>query len=196
FATEQDYQDDLAAMPGAIEELAGYRGRLGSSAAVLGDFFERLWHTAVHLNMLANYSALPVTVDQSDQAARERAGRYQALAARFEAATSFLAPELLDIGAQRLTELIGADPRLAHMGRYVEQLEKRRPHVGSVEVESLLSAARDPLSATEKAYNSLANGEIPFAPVTHGGATYEVARSTYPKLRMDDDRELRRKAFE
>jgi len=196
YATDKEFLDDFAAMPGALEELIGYRGRLASSSAVLGDFFEHYWATAIRLNRLANYSSLPVTVDQADQAARERAGRFQALIAQFEAATAFVAPELLDIGNMRLNELIGADPRLAHLGRYVEQLEKRRPHIRSSEVESVLSAVKDPLSSIEKAYNSLTNGEIPFATITHAGALYEVARSTYPKLRMANDRELRRKAHE
>jgi oligoendopeptidase F len=196
YPTEQDFLTDLAAMPAAIEELTGYRGRLGTSSAVLGDFFTHYWDTAVHMNRLGNYASLPVTVDQGDQGARERAGGHQALAARFDAATAFVAPELLDIGKARLDEMIASDPRLAHLGRFVEQLEKRRAHVRSGEVEGLLSAVKDPLSALEKAYNSLTNGEIPFADVTHGGERHEVARSTYPKLRMADDRDLRRKAYE
>lgn len=196
YATDKEFRDDLAAMPGAIAELTSYRDRLGTSSTVLGDFFQHYWDAAIHLNRLGNYSSLPVTVDQADQAARERAGRFQALTAQFDAATAFVAPELLDIGNTRLNELIGSDPRLAHLGRYVEQLEKRRPHVRSGEVESVLSAAQDPLNASEKAYNSLANGEIPFATITHAGQQHEVARSTYPKLRMADDRELRRKAYE
>ncbi|HLU82271.1 MAG TPA: M3 family oligoendopeptidase, partial [Trueperaceae bacterium] len=196
YATDQAYLDDLAAVPLAIDELSGYRGRLGSSATVLGDFFGRLWDTSLRLRRLANYSGLPVTVDQTDQAARQRAGRFQALAAQFEAATAFVAPELLDLGGARLNQLIASDARLSHLGRYVEQLEKRRPHIRSGEIESLLSATSDPLSAIEKAYNSLTNGEIPFAAVTHAGAEHEVARSTYPRLRMAADRELRRKAYE
>jgi oligoendopeptidase F len=196
YATEGEFLADSASVPAAIEELAGYRGRLGSSSSVLGDFFERYWATTIRMDRLGNYARLPVTVDQGDQHARERAGAHQALAARFEAATAFVAPELLDIGTAKLAGMIGADPRLAHMGRFVEQLEKRRPHVRSGEVEGILSAAKDPVSALEKAYNSLANGEMAFATITHAGQGYEVARSTYPKLRMSDDRELRRKAYE
>jgi len=196
FATDKDYLVELAAVPAAIEDLGGFRGRLGTSATLLGDFFEQLWDTSVRLRKLANYSSLPVTVDQTDQAARARAGRFQALAAQYDAATAYVAPELLELGQARLTELIGADPRLTHLHRYIELLEKRRPHVRSGEVESVLSAANDPLSAGERAYNSLTNGEIPFTTVMHAGAEHEVARSTYPKLRMAADRELRRKAYE
>src|SRR5690606_13304083 len=191
FATDKDYLVELAAVPAAIEDLGGFRGRLGTSATLLGDFFEQLWDTSVRLRKLANYSSLPVTVDQTDQAARARAGRFQALAAQYDAATAYVAPELLELGQARLTELIGADPRLTHLHRYIELLEKRRPHVRSGEVESVLSAANDPLSAGERAYNSLTNGEIPFTTVMHAGAEHEVARSTYPKLRMAADRELR-----
>ena len=196
YPDDRAYQDDMVVLISDIDALAAFRGTLGADATTLGDFFERYWDASVRLRRLSNYSGLPVTVDQGDQAARERLGRFQALASRFASSTAFVVPELLAVGTATLTTYIAADQRLAHLGRYLEQLEARGPYVRSDEVEGVISALGDPLSAIERAYNSLANGEIPFAPVTHDGVRHQVARSTYPKLRMASDRELRRKAYE
>ena len=196
YPDDAAYHEDFAALGADIDALAAFRGTLGNDASTLADFFERYWDASVRLRRLGNYSSLPVTVDQGDQAARERLGRFQALASRFARTTAFVVPELLEVGNATLERFIVADPRIGRLGRFLEQLETRRPHVRSDEVEAVVSAVGDPLSAIERAYNSLANGEIPFAPVVHDGVTHQVARSTYPKLRMASDRELRRKAYE
>lgn len=177
------------------DELTAYEGRLGDSGKVLGDFMDLYWGLVAKLQRLRNYAALPVTVDQSDQTARQRAGEFQSLQGRFSRASAYISPELLALGRQRLAELASQDDRLAKLERYFDRLELQRPHVRSVEVEELLGGLGEPFGAIERAYNSLANGEIPFAPVSHDGDRFEVARSTYPKLRMSNDRELRRKAF-
>jgi len=196
YASEAAFEADLASAEGDLAGLTAFKGRLGESAATLGDFFEAYWPVTTKLQKLRIYATMPLAVDQTDQDARAKAGRFQTLAARFGTELAFAQPELLALGKERLAEYQSADPRLHDLTRYFERLEASRPHVRSAEVEDVIGRTADPFSAFERAYNSLANGELPFAPVEHGGQTYEVARSTYPALRMSDDRELREKAYD
>jgi oligoendopeptidase F len=196
YSNEQDYLEDYAAAEQDIEKLESYRGRLGEGAGTLADFMDEYWNLLAKLQKLQLYASLPVSVDQGDQQARSRAGHFQSLAMRWSTATAFMQPELLALGGEKISGFIEREKRLEHLRRYFEKLEANRSHVRSQEVEDVLGRLQDPLGAAERAYNSLANGEIPFEPVRlEDGGELEVARSSYPRLRMSTNREVRRKAF-
>ena len=197
YATETAFEADLTAVTGALDALAGYQGRLGEAAATLADFFDLYWATVADLQKLRMYATMPVAVDQGDQEARARAGRFQALASKAASILAFVSPELLGLGAQAVHDFMATEPRLAYLQRYFERLEKSRPHVRSLEVEQVLGQASDALGAAGRAYNSLTNNELPFVKVADSaGNQHEVARSTFGALSISPDRALRERAFE
>ncbi len=196
YETEAAFEADLASADQDLTRLTGFEGRLGEGATVVADFFDAYWPTLEKLQRLRIYATMPLAVDQNDQEGRARAGRFQALAARFSTDLAFVQPELLALGSERLAGFQAQEPRLGDLKRYFERLEEGRPHVRSAEVEDVIGRAADPASAFERAYNSLANGELPFKAVEHDGQTYEVARSTYPSLIASPDRALREKAYD
>ena len=76
YATEAEFQADFQALSGSLDQLAAFQGRLGESAATLADFFDLYWATLGTIQKLGIYSNMPVAVDQGDQEARARAGRF------------------------------------------------------------------------------------------------------------------------
>ncbi|MFA5595224.1 MAG: oligoendopeptidase F [Trueperaceae bacterium] len=195
YASEAAYQADFDALGESLEALSAYQGRLGESAATLADFFALYWQAVATLQKLGIYANMPVAVDQGDQEARARAGRFQALGNRAASTLAFMRPELLELGTAKVSEFMAAEPRLAYLERYFQRLETSRPHVRSLEVEQVLSLAGDALGAAGRAYNSLTNSELPFKTVADAsGKEFEVARSTYGALVISPDRELRQRA--
>lgn len=196
YPDDAAFDTDFASAENALEQLTSYRGRLGEGAATLAAFMDAYWPLLAKLQHLRVYAALPVSADQGDQTARARLGRFQSLAARFAAGTAFLQPELLAIGRDRLDAYMVDAPRLAYLKRYFDRLEENSEYVRTPEIEDVLGRLGDPFGAFERTYDSLTNGELPFAPVEDDdGNVLEVARSTYPALRMSTDRDLRRKAY-
>jgi len=196
YPDDAAFDADYARAEQMLEQATAYRGRLGDDAATLATFMDAYWPLLAKIQHLRVYAALPVSADQGDQAARARLGRFQSLASRFTAGTAFLQPELLAVGRARLDAFMAEEPRLAYLERYFDRLEENRDYVRSPEVEDVLGRLSDPFGAFERAYDSLTNGELPFAPVEdEHGNVFEVARSTYPALRMSTDRDLRRKAY-
>ena len=196
YPDDAAFDADYARAEQMLEQVTAYRGRLGDDAATLAAFMDAYWPLLAKIQHLRVYAALPVSADQGDQAARARLGRFQSLATRFTAGTAFLQPELLAVGRARLDAFMAEEPRLAYLERYFDRLEENRDYVRSPEVEDVLGRLSDPFGAFERAYDSLTNGELPFAPVEdEHGNVFEVARSTYPALRMSTDRDLRRKAY-
>ena len=145
YSTEAEYQTDFQALSGSLDQLAAFQGRLGESAATLADFFDLYWATLGTIQKLGIYSNMPVAVDQGDQEARARAGRFQALANKASSTMAFVRPELLGMGAETVAAFMASEPRLAYLTRFFERLEASRPHVRSLEVEQVLSQAGDAL---------------------------------------------------
>ncbi len=196
YENDAGFDTDVAAAEAEIGRLAAFQGQFSNSAGTLADFFDAYWPLITTLQKLRIYSTLPLNADQGDQEARAKAGLFQTLVSRFSTQLAFVEPELLALGSDRLQAFLASEPRLQHLERYFERLEAERPHVRSLEVEEVLGRLSDPFSAVERAYNSLANGELPFKPVEHGGVEHVVERSTYPALRMSTDRELRELAYD
>lgn len=195
YPSEDAYRTDLERFETEADTLAGYAGRLGESAANLAEFLELYFGFLATAQRLRNYAALPVNVDQHDQEARRKAGEFQSLAARVNQKLAFVRPELLAIGAEEVEAFMREEPGLARLGRYFERLESLRPYVRSTEVEALLSGLSDPFGAVDRAYNSLANGDIRFEPVRVDGEEYVVERSTYPALKGSRERAVREAAY-
>lgn len=196
YPSEEAYWADLELSSAESEKLAGYRGRLGESASTLAEFMELYFAYQAKLQRLRNYAVLPVNVDQHDQEARRKAGEFAAVAARAAQRLAFVAPELLALGSDEVEGFMRDEPSLGYLRRYFQRLEAQRPHFRSEEVEELLSGLTDAFGATERAYNSLANGEITFEPARVGGQEYVVERSTYPALKGSRDRAVRQAAYD
>lgn len=194
YPDDAAFDTDLEAAERDLDAVAAYRERM-NDAVVLADVMDRYWALLAKVQRLRLYAALPVDADQGDQEGRARLGRFQAFAGRFGADTAFLEPEVLALGRDKINAFLSKEPRLAYLGRWFDLLEANRNHVRSAELENVLGGLADPFGALARAYNSLANGEISFDPVTDAdGRSHEVARSTYPALRMSADRELREAA--
>ncbi|HWG84684.1 MAG TPA: M3 family oligoendopeptidase [Deinococcales bacterium] len=195
YPTETAWEQELEAVAAELPNLTAHQGHLGEPGE-LADFLTAADALQVRLWRLGAYAYLPVSVDQADQAARARSGRFQALFGRYNAALSFRDPELLALGSERLAGLAGEDERLALYGRLFRRLEDRRAHVRSSEVEGVLGLVAEPLGAAQSPYGSLTNADMRFSPVPHGGGEREVAQSSIDALVSDPDRDVRRAAFQ
>jgi oligoendopeptidase F len=196
FPSEEAYLEEFDKAAAEIEFLTQQRGQLDKDGATLFSFLERYWAAGAQLRRLRLYAQMPVSADSTDQAARQRAGRFGSLAARWSAATAFVEPEILALGKERLAELTAGEPRLEVYARYFSRLEAQRSHVRSFEVEEVLGGLGEPFSGASQAYGSLVNSDMRFQGVRlPGGEEADLAPSTLPRLISHPDRDVRRQAF-
>ena len=190
---EQALQTVLSWLP----DLAEFKGHLGDSPEMLADWFDANERAHRLMAKLIVYTNMEYSCDVGDQEAAARSDRTRSTAARLAAASSFAAPEMLQIGLPKLREWVKTSPRLAHLGHYFDRLEKLRSRIRSAEVEEILSQVSDPLATALSVHGVLANTDLKFAPaVGSDGELHEVAQGTISALLTSPDRELRRTAFE
>jgi oligoendopeptidase F len=179
-----------------LPDLAEFKGHLGHSPGMLADWFDAAESAQRLMGKVTVYATMSYSVDASDQAAAARADRARTTYAQLGAAMSFAIPEMISIGFPKLREWVSSSPRLAHLGHFVDRLEKVQRHVRSPEVEELLTQASDPLATALSVHAVLANTDLRFAPAVGADGAEEVAQGTIGALLTSPDRDLRRTAFE
>jgi oligoendopeptidase F len=197
FATDEEWEAALEAIVADIPSLKELEGKLADGPAATiralvarDDLQRRLGHVAV-------YAGIGWAVETTNQDAIARYGRVQAVEARLDAAASFIEPELLALGRERLLEWSEADVGLAPYGHYLDDLFRRGEHVRSAEVEEVLGLLADAHQGPFSVYSGLVDSDLDFRPATGAsGETAEVTQGSVEALLASPDRALRRSAWE
>lgn len=180
-----------------IPALSGFKGKLLKGPATLGNFLDLFERTLRLASRVMIYGMLGSAVDTTDQDAQARAGQGQSVFVRLNAATSFVNPELMDIGFDTLHEWTQKDDRLAHLGHLIDELEREKEHVRSHEVEQVLALSGEPLGDFFRAYNAITNADLQFQDaLADNGSTLEVGQSSINTLITHKDRKVRQTGFE
>ena len=197
FPSDQAWEAEIARVGEQLPSLTAFRDHLADSPQVLADWFEASEQTVRSAGHILVYAIMFHTVNTQDQSATAKYGRATALFSQVMAAAAFAEPEIVAIGFDRLRQWMVEEPRLAIYGHYFDQLERRRSHILSAEVEEVLSLVTDPFTSASQVHGTLANADLRFKPArSEGGDTMEVAQSTIASLLAHRDREVRRTAWE
>ncbi len=192
-AWDAAYRDAEAAVPG----LEQYAGHLGDSGATLWTALQARDTLLLQVARLSLYAGMQVAGDTAEQAYLARSERADGLQARADEAAAYMDPEILALGADGLAALVAAEPRLALYAHYFEQLERRRAHIRSADVEGLLAAVSDLAGSPGRIHTALEDADLTFAPI-QDAAGDEIAitqGSVWPLIRSQDRAE-RRAAWE
>lgn len=196
FPDEAGWQAAVETILAKLPDLAEFKGHLGQSPEMLADWFDAAESAQRLMGKVNVYATMSYAVDASDQGAAARSDRARTTNARLGATMSFAIPEMISLGYPKLREWVAGSPRLAHLGHFVDRLEKMHSHVRSPEVEELLTQASDPLATALSVHAVLANTDLRFAPASGASGEEEVAQGSIGALLTGSDRELRRTAFE
>lgn len=197
YPSDEAWEAAFRELDAGLEGLSRFRGKLDESPALLADALHTSDTMFNTLYKLYVYASMFHEVDTADQEAAAKDSRVRGLSARVYAALSFLGPELLMISGDTLKQWLHQEPRLAHYGHYFDQLEKRRAHVRSVEVEELLGQVSEPFQTATNAHSVLVDADFTFPSATNSqGEAVPITQGTIFALLTDPDREVRRTAFE
>jgi oligoendopeptidase F len=197
FASHEAWDTEVQRISDALPALREFQGRLGESASILAEWFERAENLALGLRHIYTYSSMLHNVDTADQDAKNRYDRAGALFARASAATAFAEPEMIAIGFDTLRSWVRDEPRLATYAHYFDRLERRQEHVRSAEVEEVLGLAQDAFQTASATHGVLADTDLVFGPAkSSAGESIPVENGNLSALLTDPDREIRRTAWE
>ncbi|MEA3350757.1 MAG: oligoendopeptidase F [Chloroflexota bacterium] len=199
FPTVGEWQNAYEEAKSLLPEMQKFQNRLSESPQTLFDCFKAVEKLLTLAMKVYVYAGLALSVDLENQDSASRAGQGASLMAKARAATSFIQPELMSIGFDRLEQWTEENPELGIYKHHFNDLERQAPHIRSAEVEEVMALSTEPLPSAQppSMYSALVNAELPFEPaVGSDGEEMEVGQSSISALITHSDREIRRTAWE
>jgi oligoendopeptidase F len=197
FASVDAWEAELEAILADLPSLSRFAGRLGEGPSVLAEALAEREQLSSRASRVAVYADLGYAVETTNADAVTRRGQALSMRAAVAAATSFLQPELVELGKERLLAWQGEDAALAVYAHHFDDLFRQAPHVRSGEVEEVLGLVSDPFSSVYATYSALVDSDLAFAPaVASDGSEHAVSQGTVDGLLARSDRAIRRSAWE
>ena len=187
--------DRVKAETGALDK---FKGTLGKGAKEMLAAFTAISDAQKGGTRLSAYAGLKADEDVRIAANQERNQLAASLGTLFNEKTSWLSPELLAIGAEKIHKFEKDEPELARrFGFYIDNVLRAAPHTLSGESESVLASAGDVLAQPNAIYSVLANAEAPFPSIKlTDGTTVTIDQGSYSRLRQSPVRADRKRVFD
>jgi oligoendopeptidase F len=183
----------------AVDKLPAFKGTLGKSAADMLTALNAISNARRELDRLYVYASLKGDEDVTASANQERRQLAQALASGFGEKISWMTPEILAVGADKVKAFESENPELKkRFGFTLDNILRNAPHVLTPEAEQVMAAAGNVLAQPDNIYSQLSNGELPFPAITlsDGTKVAHLDQAEYSKYRQSENRDDRKKVFD
>ena len=135
FKSPSAWEKELKQITEDIAKVKPYQGRLAESQKVLLEALAVAHDLVSRVQKAFMYAGFSYAVDTTNQQAAAMRGRAQGVYGQVLSAVSFLQPEILAIGKDKLEEWMSQNEKLATYRHSFEDLFRKQAHVRSAEVE-------------------------------------------------------------
>jgi oligoendopeptidase F len=196
YPSESAWLEARDGVAARLPELARFQDRLGESADV--------FYTALSTRMAADsayYRLRVYAMLRKDEDARlsrpsELSRMADQLGVEFAAAVSYMRPEILALGPDRVRAFVAQDRRLEPYRPWLDDILRYAPHTGTAAEERVVSRAGIMSGAPSETYDIFKAADMPYPEVTLStGETVRIDDAAYTQYRAAADREDRRRVF-
>ncbi len=197
YPSDQAWEQEFTALEENYERLRSYEGRLGESPATLLECLKLRDSLELIADNLYVYAYLKLDQDNRLSTYQEMGDRISGLWSRVSEAMSYIRPELLALGNDRLLSSMNSTPELDLYRFYLEDLMRQKEHILSEKEESILALAGPVASAPGKIFNMINDADISYGSIIdENGDEIELTKERYYKILESKDRRVRREANE
>ncbi|MDP3491732.1 MAG: M3 family oligoendopeptidase [Hyphomonadaceae bacterium] len=180
-----------------IAALPRHRGTLGRDAATMLAAYADISAVTKEAYRIYMFASLKRDEDQRVPEAQTRFGRAQAMFAGFGESVSWINPELLAIGPEKIEAFLKAEKGLAPFSFQLRDTVRAAPHTLDADGEAMLAGASLALGQPQQIYGLYANASIPWPTITlSDGTELKVDQSGYSRGRQLTNRADRKLVFD
>lgn len=182
----------------ALPRLAAYKGQLGESAAALARAMVDMSDVEKTAARVFIYASLNADEDLRIAANQEREGLSRDMYTAYGEATSWVAPEVLALGAETIESYIAQEPALRQrFAFFLRDTLRGAAHTLDSQGEALLASASAPLAGPQDVRGQLTASDMPRPTVTlSDGTEMRLDDQGYTLVRDAPNRDDRKLVFE
>lgn len=181
------------------EEAEDFRSRKGTFAAGPREFYQALQkqdEIQLMIERVVVYASQRYHQDMGNRRYQEMAGRAQTAAAQAADALSFVSPEILEMGEEKIETFMKQLPELEHYRRMLEEELRVREHVLSPELETVMAKTQEMADSPQQIFMAFNNADAKFGTVADAdGKEVPLTAGSYGVLMESKDRSVRKEAF-
>ncbi len=197
FPSAEAWENELKQIIADTAKIKQYQGRLGEGPAMLFDALNEFKDLVSRAQISIMYAMFSYAVDTTDQQASAMRAKAQGMYGQVLSASSFLQPEILEIGTSKLDTWMKESSGLEVYKHSFEDLFRKQAHVRSAEVEEILGMVSDPLQGASTSTSMLTNADFKFKSINDSkGRPIDVTQGNYDTQLMHlPDRKARKAAY-
>jgi len=197
YATDELWQEEYNKIKEMLPKVSGYQGKISQSADMLLDFLKLSDEVHQLLERVYVYANQRYHEDTANPVYQDLSNKANALAVQVSSAMAFATPEILTIPEETLKQYMSECEGLKLYEFYLQDILRKKPHVLSAEMESLLASAGEVTDAADNIYSMFNNADIKFPEVKdENGDSVRITHGNFIKLLESRDRRVRKEAFE
>jgi oligoendopeptidase F len=197
YATQADWDKDATRLERSLQTIAGCSGQLGKSASRLKGCLDLQTDAIKRLYRLSGYASQFHDEDTGSTAGLDLKQRADILGNQLQSAVSFVNPEILKLGAIKVSAMVKQDKGLVVYQHMLDDIARVAPHTLDKKGEALIANFGTATEAAQGVYGMLANADMPWPKVKlSDGTEVTVDQSAYTKYRSLSNRADRKVVFD
>ena len=197
FPADDDWERSFQALARRVPELEALQGTLSQSGQALLHVLRVRDDVYEHMETLLVYAALRRDEDTTISKYQGMYDRAMQLNVGISTAASYIDPEILAIPQDILDQFIRDTPGLQLYKQQLHDLNRKRPHMRSTEVEAVLAASGEILDGPDTIFSMIDNADLRL-PIIKDEEEKDVqlTKANYLVHMRSTNRRVRKEAFE
>ncbi len=197
FPTNEDWENGFKSLQQRLPELETLKGTLAQSGQALLAVLQKRDELFEKLETLFVYASMRKDEDTTNSLYQGMYDRAMQLVVHASTVASYIEPEILAIPQDTLNRFVRETTELGLYGQQLHDLNRKRPHVRSAEVEAVLAAAGEIADAPDSIFSMIDNADLKLPLIKNEeGEDAQLTKGNYLVYIRSSDRRVRKEAFE
>ncbi len=194
YASNEAWEADFEKAGAMVKVISSFAGKLGEPQ-VLKQALNAYFSLNQTVDSLFTYARMRRDEDNRRTEYQALTDRAQSLAVSMSTACAYIEPELLELDAAYLKEVMDTEG-FENYKVFLSEIERRRPHTLTAAEERIIAMTGEMGSSPDTVYSMLTDADMKF-PVIKGenGEKTELTHGNYIPLMMSTDRKVRKAAY-
>jgi oligoendopeptidase F len=197
FPTNEDWENNFRALQQRLPELEALKGTPGQSGQALLAVLQKRDELFEKLETLLVYASMRRDEDTTNSTYQGMYDRAIQLFVQASTVASYIEPEILALKESTLDRFVQETPGLSLYGQQLHDLNRKRSHVRSAEVEAVLAAAGEISEGPDAIFSMIDNADLKLPLMKNEeGEEVQLTKGNYLVYIRSAERRVRKEAFE